>query len=459
MSDIGGEVQITPTILREASGDGDLQRAVHINLHNQNIVAIEGLDVVPKLRILDLSFNKISRIEGLADVPQLKELKLYNNQIEAIGGLERASALQVLHLEHNKIWGINLGLDHCRALRTLFVGNNRISVLEGLDKLTGLSSFDASDNEIDKIQGLTNLVTLEELNLRGNNIKQIEGLQHCGQLRELVLCDNQISHLKGMSKLPNLDVLRINGNLLKTLDGLSKSLKNLTEVYLARNELVSVEGLAQCCPAIEILDVTDNRLSSVKRAVAGLVLLPELVELSLSGNPLATGNEKYRTRICLGLPKLQFLDEHEVTVADRYQADLPPNSLPGDSVAVGSEFDPTQEEMLAYMRKMNISTQVNAHLGRPSTSSSRPSSSRPGSASRPGTSVGSDGSDSARGPNPMMMRRPPSARTGGGKRLPSADEFESCASDFKVDPDACSLSPPALWPSHICPFRPRILLT
>jgi len=162
-------------------------------------------------------------------------------------------------------------------------------------------------------------------------------------------------------------VLRLDGNHIKSLDGL-KALPELNELSLARNQLSSLEGLAKFCPQLEILDVAENRLSSVKRLVSALSSLEELVELRLESNPLVEGNPtNYRTRICRGLPSLQFLDTTAVATTDRAAED---EVAAAAGVVVGEgEFDPAapDAEMQAYMKRMKIGPSVNSHLGRPTS--------------------------------------------------------------------------------------------
>jgi Leucine-rich repeat (LRR) protein len=76
-----------------------------LDAHNRGIVKIASLSEVrgfwlcsfpadsipwkvPKLRALDLSFNKIQNMENLEALPDLCELKLYHNRIEEIENLE-----------------------------------------------------------------------------------------------------------------------------------------------------------------------------------------------------------------------------------------------------------------------------------------------------------------------------------------------------------------------------------
>jgi dynein light chain 1 len=69
-----------------------------------------------KLRLLSLSRNALKRIERLEDV---------------------AETLEELWLSYNLISSLD-GLQGCNKLRTLYIGNNKISDLGELDKLASL---------------------------------------------------------------------------------------------------------------------------------------------------------------------------------------------------------------------------------------------------------------------------------------------------------------------------------
>lgn len=59
----------------------------------------------------------------------------------------------------------------------------------------------------------------------------------------------------------------------------------LTDLYASRNRIESVAGLAQRAPALEVLDVTDNRVEEGE-AVALVRGSTALQELWVRGNPL-----------------------------------------------------------------------------------------------------------------------------------------------------------------------------
>ncbi|KAL3624713.1 hypothetical protein CASFOL_031381 [Castilleja foliolosa] len=80
-------------------------RGLHIlNLSKNSISTIEGLRDLTRLRVLDLSYNRILRIgHGLAACSSLKELYLAGNKISEVEGLHRLLKLNVLDLRFNKI--------------------------------------------------------------------------------------------------------------------------------------------------------------------------------------------------------------------------------------------------------------------------------------------------------------------------------------------------------------------
>ncbi|CAI0550357.1 unnamed protein product [Linum tenue] len=84
---------------------GALPRGLHmLNLAKNSISTIEGLRELTRLRVLDLSYNRIFRIgHGLASCSSLKELYLAGNKISEVEGLHRLLKLTVLDLRFNKL--------------------------------------------------------------------------------------------------------------------------------------------------------------------------------------------------------------------------------------------------------------------------------------------------------------------------------------------------------------------
>ncbi|GAB2271267.1 hypothetical protein Dimus_006109 [Dionaea muscipula] len=123
-----------------------------VNLSNNNIAHLTP-DSLPKgLHILDLSRNKISTIEGLRELTRLR----------------------VLNLSYNRITRIGHGLSNCQLLKELYLAGNKIGEAEGLHRLLKLTLLDLSFNKITTTKSLGQLVanyqSLVALNLLGNPI-------------------------------------------------------------------------------------------------------------------------------------------------------------------------------------------------------------------------------------------------------------------------------------------------
>lgn len=130
------------------------------------------------------------------------------------------------------------------GLKTLYLEQNAISVIENLDKLVNLRCLYLGKNLIMEISGLATLVNLETLDL----------------------ADNAISQIKGLSGLPLLKNLNVSGNRFKTL--------------------ADIEELAQCT-SLTSLDISQNKLEG-DETITFIATLP-LLYLKFMGNPAVSG--------------------------------------------------------------------------------------------------------------------------------------------------------------------------
>jgi hypothetical protein len=94
-------------------------------LQIDDITAIEGLEELTELRVLNLNHNFITRIKGLESLENLEELHLDHNRISIIEGLDCPSNLHRLSLYHNQIERIN-NFDNLDNLNSIHLGKNPI---------------------------------------------------------------------------------------------------------------------------------------------------------------------------------------------------------------------------------------------------------------------------------------------------------------------------------------------
>lgn len=97
-----------------------------LQLDNNIIVQIKGLDHLVNLRWLDLSFNLIEKIEGLEKNRELEDLSLYNNKITELaadkdgkGPLDDLPKLNVLSVGKNKITKLDDMLRYLQKFKRL----------------------------------------------------------------------------------------------------------------------------------------------------------------------------------------------------------------------------------------------------------------------------------------------------------------------------------------------------
>lgn len=97
---------------------------------------------------LGLRQNQISDIDFPPTLGKtLKDLDLYDNLISHIKGLDSLTSLESLDLSYNKIKHIK-GLERLEELKDLYFVQNKISKIEGLDRLKKLRNLELGGNRI-----------------------------------------------------------------------------------------------------------------------------------------------------------------------------------------------------------------------------------------------------------------------------------------------------------------------
>ena len=95
-----------------------------LQLDNNIITKIQGLETLNKLKWLDLSFNMIEKVEGLENLTLLEDLSLFSNKIQVLEGLDTLDNLNVLSVGSNELTSLE------DSVRYLFRLNNNLEVLK-----------------------------------------------------------------------------------------------------------------------------------------------------------------------------------------------------------------------------------------------------------------------------------------------------------------------------------------
>jgi hypothetical protein len=126
-----------------------------------------------KLYLNNQNIRKLSDLKAInGKLDEVNEIDLSNNHISDLGGIEKFSNIQVLKLNNNDLSKVE-GLENLERLEKLFLRNNRIANIEGLKNLVNLKLIDLSNNptitEIPEI--LNDMPSLETIKLWNCNIR------------------------------------------------------------------------------------------------------------------------------------------------------------------------------------------------------------------------------------------------------------------------------------------------
>jgi protein phosphatase 1 regulatory subunit 7 len=151
------------------------------------MVGLKGLSM---LRKIDLGANRIRVMDPqeLAGLINLEELWLGKNKIEVVQGLEKLTKLRRLDIQSNRLTVVENLTAQRETLEELYLAHNGITT-EGASAPTGialdfqnLSVLDLSRNKLTSTQPLGHLRSLDELWLSGNEIAHFDDVQPLASL-------------------------------------------------------------------------------------------------------------------------------------------------------------------------------------------------------------------------------------------------------------------------------------
>ncbi|QDZ17520.1 leucine-rich repeat domain-containing protein [Chloropicon primus] len=111
-----------------------------VNLDNNGLTSLEGLQVLIKLQILSASGNALSSCSGINKLNQLRVLDVSNNNIEKVTELKDLCSLEILNLSQNKVTSLD-SADQLESLTLLDISDNHICILEDFCLLSKLSKL------------------------------------------------------------------------------------------------------------------------------------------------------------------------------------------------------------------------------------------------------------------------------------------------------------------------------
>ncbi|MDP4182703.1 MAG: DUF5050 domain-containing protein [Bacillota bacterium] len=167
--------------------DANLEAGIRKALKKSTGSSITTTDV-KNIKSLNLENQKISNIEGLQYFKALTELKLNQNDIKDITYLGSLTNLSSLEIKKNEVKDIS-PLKNLTKLTTALLAENQIRDLSPLRELTGITALDLCANQIFDISSLSKLSKLQYLYLLSNPLTDISVIKGFKNIKKLYIMD------------------------------------------------------------------------------------------------------------------------------------------------------------------------------------------------------------------------------------------------------------------------------
>jgi len=338
-----------------------LSKLEHLNMEDNQITALGALAQCSSLRELYVGGNKIADIGAIAVLASIATLRLfstYGNELREMKSytsyvIFKLPQLEILDADYisdaariaaakmytgrltedmlntreevncREIELVSLGLaylDHAvtssrfKYVKHLNLENNNLTDVSALGDLPLLTRLRLKSNRINAVFGRANqFKSLSFLDLSSNYVSSLSALAlgRCAGLRTLLLCDNFLTRLDGINRLSALRVCYVDGNKLSRIEANTFiGCDNLKIFSARRNALRTLKHLSNL-ESIRELQLDDNRIDDIEE-VSWLTRLIRLKSLSLMGNKIATGCERYFEFVSTCCRSLAFLDGKRV---------------------------------------------------------------------------------------------------------------------------------------------------
>ncbi|KAI9782892.1 MAG: hypothetical protein M1835_003912 [Candelina submexicana] len=298
------EIEADEDLLEEYPPDAEEIDLVHCRILSIPALRLERFSKVQKLCLRQNQISSLHFPSSLA--PTLNDLDLYDNLISHIKGLDELGLLTSLDLSFNKVKHIK-NISHLRHLKDVYFVQNKIQKIEGLEGLVKLRNLELAANRIREIENLETLTGLEELWLGKNKITEIKNLSPLANLKILSIQSNRLPSIQGIDGLRSLEELYISHNALTAISGLEKN-SQLRVLDISNNQVAHVENLKHL-DHLEEFWASYNLISSFDEIERELTDKKELSTVYFEGNPLQLKNPvMYRNKVRLALPQLQQID-------------------------------------------------------------------------------------------------------------------------------------------------------
>jgi Leucine-rich repeat (LRR) protein len=303
---------------------GDLQNLLSLDLSEQGITSLQGLENATHLQSLYVSSNFVTNLDPLLNLTELSWVDVSRNPIgseviETIQALETQFVYISYDLDYDSTpVELDANLEGAISdiydlpkpitkgdlskLDYLFLLNNNIESLKGLENATNLTGLYVRGNKLTDITELSNFPQLQFVDITRNPIDTSEGSEAAAIINGLEANGVSVSYDSNKDFTP-IDFadpnLEYNLNLLLDIpDPLSKDdLKNIQSMQLSYRMITRLDGINQAS-SLKTLYLDNNQITEL----SPLASLNQLTHIYLKNNDITDLTP------LVGLPNLRYLD-------------------------------------------------------------------------------------------------------------------------------------------------------
>ncbi|XP_006873032.1 PREDICTED: leucine-rich repeat and IQ domain-containing protein 1 [Chrysochloris asiatica] len=244
-------------------------------------------------------------LSTLAECTNLQFLSLRRCGLTSLHNLSNCKNIKYIDVQENLIQTINC--ENLENLSILLLNKNQLNSLHGLDGCINIQNLELSHNKITRIGLYTLKAVLPSPKPKYKHFYEESGLESLKNLQQLILDHNQLISTKGLCDTPTIIYLDCSYNHLTELEGIANcgllQILKLQGNYLS--ELPSLENHV----LLRDLQLDDNSISTVETFSS--YWLPLLQNLTLSQNSL--------TEI---IPLFHFVSLEKLDVSNNCLSDL-----------------------------------------------------------------------------------------------------------------------------------------
>ncbi|MBW0462828.1 hypothetical protein O181_002543 [Austropuccinia psidii MF-1] len=257
------ELKVEDNLIKDLNGLRDLDNLTKVSLKGNQIRKINfNLMNWPRVEVLNLDRNQICELNGMKSLKSLYNLNLDRNRLCSfkIDGL--MPNLRVLRISENRLERIDVS--NLVNLRTLYIDNNDLMEILGAERLRKLENLSARDQRGGELSlPMRQVRDVKRIYLGGNPLPTAFPTYQFYNLLylELAMCQCQSLPADLSSLIPNVRTLNLNYNFLKDLRPLA-NLKRLQKLTVVGSRVKTVDrnllNVLESLPELELLDLRQN---------------------------------------------------------------------------------------------------------------------------------------------------------------------------------------------------------